>query len=211
MKAIIFDMDGVIIDSEKYWQQDEFFLIKRLIPAWAEEDQHKIIGLHLDDIYIRLVNDYGLNVSYDDFFEKVNNIAIQIYKDYAQLMPGFFKVIQLLQNAAIPMGIASSSRRNWMDIVLERFKIDQYFDVTVSAQEINGPGKPAPDIYLYTAKKLGVQPNECVVIEDSENGIRSAKAADMYCIGFRNGINDHVNMQIADEVMQGFENFKLLN
>jgi len=85
--------------------------------------------------------------------------------------------------------------------MLKRFRIREKFDAIISADEIDGKGKPSPEIYLYSAKILNLNPDECVVIEDSKNGIISAKNANMRCIGFRNGINQRQDLSKADVII----------
>ena len=93
-------------------------------------------------------------------------------------------------------------------MVMDKFSLWGAFDVVVSAEEVNGNGKPAPDIYLYTAQQLGVGPGDCVVIEDSKNGVLSARSAGMFCIGLRNGFNEEQDLSAADVVVEGFEELR---
>src|SRR5207237_6272674 len=102
------------------------------------------------------------------------------------------------------VSLASSSPMNWIDIVLDRFHFRSSFAVVVSAEDLPGEGKPSPAIYLLTAQRLGVKPEKCVVIEDSKNGVLSAKSAGMYCIGFRNGFNQEQDLSQADIIVHGF-------
>ena len=129
-------------------------------------------------------------------------------------MEDFTKVIDEIKTRKIPIALASSSLREWIEIVLNRFDLNPFFDVIVSAEDIDAPGKPAPDIYLYTAKKLGLLPGECLVIEDSYHGVTAAKSAGMFCIGFRNGFNEKQDLSSADFIANGYkelENDKFFN
>lgn len=213
MNPFIFDMDGVIVDTEKYWQSAETGKLKEWLPKWGPEDQEKIIGMHIDDIYQFLISEYSLKISYVDFSREVNQIADNIYKNQCALIPGFKELITTLKEKGVKIGLASSSKREWIDIILDRFNLRKFFNITVSAQEIDGPGKPAPDIYLHTAKLLNTIPENCWVIEDSNHGVCAAKAAHMKCIGFRNGINLKTDLSKADIEIEGFKdfNFTLLN
>lgn len=216
VEAIIFDMDGVIIDSERYWQQDEFWFIKKLIPSWSQSDQQKIVGLHLTDIYELLSANYDVKIEKGIFIAEIEKIALQIYSKHIQLMPKFIKTIESLRN--LKVGLASSAKREWIDIAIQRFGLSSYFDVTLSAEEVIGPGKPAPDIYLQTAQLLDINPKKCIVIEDSVNGIKAAKSAGMTCVGFRSELNSEMDLSEADLIMNGFgefdkilENLKILD
>ena len=205
MKAIIFDMDGVILDSELHWKKAELTLFNKLLPKWTKSDQQKIIGLNVHDTYRILANDYGLLLSHTEFIKKVEGIALEVYRKKAELIPEFIDVIKKLKNKKIPIGLASSSLREWIDIVMSRFELARFFDITVSIEDLDMPGKPAPDIYLHTAKKLNIPPHDCVVIEDSSHGVTSAKSASMYCVGLRNGFNKKQDLSLADIEVKGFK------
>jgi beta-phosphoglucomutase-like phosphatase (HAD superfamily) len=93
--------------------------------------------------------------------------------------------------------------------MLDRFSLRDSFKVVVSADELAGRGKPSPAIYLLTAARLGIRPNRCIAIEDSQNGVLSAKNAEMYCVGFRNGFNDEQDLSRADAIIHHFAEFDL--
>lgn len=200
-------MDGVIVDSEKHWKKSELDLYSKLVSRWANEDQQKIIGMGIIDIYGVLVKDYGLSMSQSDFLDKVNEIATIVYMEQSKLSDNFLKVINDLKEKNIPIALASSALDMWINMVLDRFELRPFFDVIVSSEDVGNKGKPEPDIYLLTAKKLNINPKDCIVIEDSKNGVLSAKNAGMYCIGFRNGFNDAQDLSGADEVIDGFQEF----
>jgi HAD superfamily hydrolase (TIGR01509 family) len=198
MDAFIFDMDGVIVDSELHWKSLEGFFLKSLVPTWGSADQGRIIGLSVHDLYRLLRDEYGLTDSKAQFLELYHAMAADIYGRKASLLGGFTELLAALNRGGIPIALASSSPRSWIDIVLGRFDLRGAFRAVVSAAELQGRGKPAPDIYLLTARKLGVPPHGCIVVEDSENGVLSAKSAGMYCIGLRNGFNDDQDLSKAD-------------
>ncbi len=202
-------MDGVMIDSEKHWKKAELGLFGQLVSQWTKEDQQKIIGLNVKDTYKVLKDKYGLKEPEEVYLNQVTEIANHIYEHQANLIDGFIDTIKGIYAKNIPIGLASSSLKAWISKVLNRFNLNQYFKVTVSAEEINAPGKPAPDIYLYTAKKMGVSPQDCVVIEDSGHGVQSAKSAGMFCFGLRNGFNSHQDLSKADRIINGFKEFNL--
>lgn len=206
MEALIFDMDGVILDSEVHWKKAELTFFGKLLPQWTTEDQQKIIGMNINDTYRLLANEYGLTITHKEFLRRVNGIALEIYRNKANLLTGFMELITELKNRKIPIGLASSSLTEWINVVLDRFNLKPFFDVVISAEEIDAPGKPAPDIYLHTAKLLNTQPKNCLVIEDSKHGADSAKSAGMFCLGMRNGFNDAQDLSTADELINGFTN-----
>ena len=205
IQALIFDMDGVIVDSELHWKSLEGYFLQSLIPGWSVADQGRIIGLSLDNLYTLLTTEYGLSRDKEEFLVEYHAIAEDIYVNKVALLPGFLDLVALLRENGVPAALASSSPRNWINLVLDRFDLKSSFQVTVSSEEVAGKGKPAPDIYLYTARKLEVEPGGCVVVEDSKNGVLSARAAGMFCVGLRNGFNDEQDLSAANIVINGFQ------
>lgn len=202
MEALIFDMDGVIVDSELHWKSLEGFFLRSLVPTWTDADQSKIIGLSVHDLYRMLVSEYGVLQTKEDFMALYLGMARQIYGEKSSLIEGFRELLHGVKEKGVPIALASSSPLPWIDIVLDRFELRPSFDVVVSADQLaGGVGKPAPDIYLQTAGELGVRPRECIVIEDSKNGVLSARAAGMFCIGFRNGFNDEQDISAANMIV----------
>ena len=202
-------MDGVIVDSEKYWKKAELTFFGELLTNWTKEDQQKIIGISVFDTYKLLKNNYGLEISQESFLEQVNEIAIRVYKEHCNLLDGFLDFIEKCKMLNAKIALASSSTKSWIKIVLDRFDLNQFFDVIVSADEVGGKGKPAPDIYLNTAAKLNIIPQKCIVIEDSKHGTTAAKAANMFCIGLRNGFNEMQDLSEADVQIKGFKTINI--
>ncbi|HEX8599089.1 MAG TPA: HAD family hydrolase [Chloroflexia bacterium] len=210
MQAFIFDMDGVIVDSELHWKKPEGFFLRSLVPNWTDADQTRIIGLSLDNMYRLLTTEYGVTHSKDDFLEVYMAMARQIYREMVALIPGFTELLAELHQREIPVALASSSTRSWIDIVLDRFDLRSEFEAVVSADDLTGgESKPSPAIYLHTASKLGVEPAECVVMEDSQNGVLSARRAGMYCIGFLNGFNEDQDISTADAIVNSYAEIDL--
>ena len=204
MEAVIFDMDGVIVDSEIHWKTTEGYFLQSLIPTWNINDQDKILGLGVHDLYALLASTYQLQKTKEQFLELYQEMANVIYGEKVSLIEGFTELLSVLHANHIPVALASSSPWTWINIMLERFNLRASFQAIVSADELEGEGKPSPAIYLFTAKRLGVSPTRCIAIEDSKNGVLSAKNAGMYCIGFRNGFNDEQDLSRADMIIQHF-------
>ncbi len=204
MNAVIFDMDGVIVDSEIQWKTLEGYFLQSLIPTWSSSDQDKIIGLGVHDLYTLLIGQYGLQKTKAQFLELYQEMANEIYGQKVSLIVGFSDLLTTLNKNNIPVALASSSPKSWINIMLRRFGLQSSFKVVVSADELEGEGKPSPAIYLLTAQRLGVSPTSCIAIEDSKNGVLSAKNAGMFCIGFRNGFNEEQDLSKADMIIHGF-------
>ncbi len=202
--ALIFDMDGVIVDSELHWKSLEGFFLQSLVPAWSSADQGRIIGLSVHDLYRLLVEEYNVRETKERFLELYQQMANDIYGNKAALIQGFRELLDGLGEQDIPVALASSSPRSWINIVLRRFSLADAFRVVVSSDELQGEGKPSPAIYLRTAQLLGVDPTKCIVIEDSMNGVLSARRAGMLCIGFRNGFNQEQDLSQASMLIHSF-------
>jgi len=202
IKAVIFDMDGVIVDSERCWQENQIVRMREIIPQITDKDLAKFIGSNLKDIYRLLQDNYNFEMSFDEFFKIVDNIATDIYTNKANMIPGCIELIERL-NQKYPLAIASSSPVRWIGMVVDRFSLKKYFNEIVSFENINGKGKPAPDIFLHTAKLLGAATDECAVIEDSNKGVLAAKNAGMLCIAFNEKHNTQ-DLSEADIMIDDF-------
>ena len=202
--AVIFDMDGVIVESESHWKTFERDFLPSLIPAWSYADQQKILGLGLDDLYTLLSSEYSLQQTKDQFVLLYHERAKEIYGQKVSLTAGFSDLLSRLNRHRMLVGLASSSPRNWIDLVLQRFGLQDSFQVVVSADEVAGKGKPSPAIYLLTAQRLGIPTAHCIAVEDSKYGVLSAKHARMFCIGLRNGLNGEQDLSKADLVIHSF-------
>ena len=202
--AVIFDMDGVIVESESHWKTFERDFLPSLLPGWSQADQPNILGLGLYDLYTLLSSEYRLQQTRDQFVRWYHERAKEIYGQHVSLTEGFSDLLSLLNQHGILVGLASSSPRNWIDLVLHRFGLQDCFQAVVSADEVEGKGKPEPAIYLLTAQRLGVPTARCIAVEDSKNGLLSAKQAGMFCIGLRNGLNEEQDLSQADLIIHRF-------
>ncbi|MBI4980311.1 HAD family phosphatase [Candidatus Woesearchaeota archaeon] len=209
LKAIIFDLDGVIINSEYYWSLVEFDLLRSLVPSWDKEKHQTIIGKSVSDVYSSLRKNYPINLSCDEFMKVYDKIACDLYATKVEICDGCLEFALDAKKRGLKLGISSSSPRKWIDLVVNRFKLNELFDVIVSSDDIPGSSKPSPDLYIHTVRKLGVVNNESIAIEDSKNGIIAAKAAGIYCVAFNNGYNNHPDLALADLVINKFNELKV--
>lgn len=209
MKAVVFDMDGVLVDSEIHWRNVAADFLRTLVPTWSEQDQKSILGMSAVDVHARLVERYGILLSLAEFVGFYRGLASTIYGHRSNLLPGVRDLLLQLHGSGVRMGIASSSPRAWIDLVVERFELRPYFLTLVGSDDVGGKGKPAPDIYQLAARTLERHPDECVAIEDTEKGIRSAKVAGMVCVAYQNGFNVQQDLSLADVVISDFSCFPL--
>ncbi|GBD37943.1 2-deoxyglucose-6-phosphate phosphatase [bacterium HR37] len=181
IKAVIFDMDGVMIDSEPIWEKTEKILLKRREINYEPAYREKIVGLNQRDSALLLKETFGLPESIEELIEERISILLELYKKELKPIPGLIHLLEQLKGNGFLIALASSSPLRVINFVLDQFSLKSFFSAIVSGEMV-GRGKPYPDIYLYVADKLRVTPNECVVIEDSINGVRAAKRAGMRCI-----------------------------
>jgi len=203
--SIFFDMDGVLVDSELHWKTVESAFLKGLIPCWDEKCQEGIIGMSIYDVYELLAKQYNLGKSKLEFLGYYQDLAWEIYAKQASLLPGARDCIEQLAASGVALGLVSSSPRSWVEIVIKRFQLQEFFAATVSSDDVQGESKPSPAIYLAAARLIKQQPEICLAIEDSRKGVLSAKQAKMKCVGFRNGFNAHQDLSEADWEVRGFE------
>jgi HAD superfamily hydrolase (TIGR01509 family) len=182
--AVIFDMDGIIVDSEQLWDDAREELVKETGGRWGVGAQRAMMGMasHEWSAYVR--DELEVPLSAEEINREVVGRLLRSYEQHLPLLPGAVQVVRAA-GACWPLAVASSSNREVIDHVLEIAGIADQFGATVSSEEV-GRGKPAPDVFLATARELGVEPADCVVIEDSGNGIRAAVAAGMRVVAAPN-------------------------
>ena len=184
IRAVVFDLDGVLIDSEQVWDDVREALAHERRGRWHEGAQRDMMGMSSPG-WSRYMHD---RIGLAEPPEEINRIVVErMLERYAEgppWLPGAIHTVRFLA-ADFVLGLASSSNRELIDRVLEAGGIAGCFRATASSEEV-AAGKPAPDVYLEVACRLGVDPHECTAIEDSHNGIRSAKAAGMRCVAIPN-------------------------
>jgi HAD superfamily hydrolase (TIGR01509 family) len=182
--AVVFDLDGVLLDSEQLWDEVREDLTRERGGRWHDRAQADMMGMSSPE-WSRYMHDViGLTESPDEINAEVVRRLLARYRRSLPLVDGAVEAVERL-SARWPLGLASSSNREVIDTVLDAADIADRFTATVSSEEV-AHGKPAPDVYLEAARRLGADPTQCVAIEDSRNGIRSAHAAGMRVIAIPN-------------------------
>jgi HAD superfamily hydrolase (TIGR01509 family) len=204
MKAIIFDFDGVIADSEYHWDRHSLNVYRSFVPGFTKDDDMKLKGRSTADIYDMLVRNYGFSMTKEEYLEIIGEFAHKVYLEWTLPLPGVVELIRRLVQRGIPLGIASSSRHKWIDTALERFDLTHIFNPIVTAEDV-GVGKPNPAVYAEAARLIGFDPGDCIAIEDSTNGLRSAKGAGMKCIGLHHTEGYIQDLKEADLVIEHFD------
>jgi HAD superfamily hydrolase (TIGR01509 family) len=184
IEAIVFDLDGILIDSEHVWDEVRQQLADERGGRWNENASRDMMGMSSLE-WSRYMRDVvGLSEEPEEISAEVVRRLEDRYRRELPLIPGAEQAVQRLA-ARWPLALASSSNRELIDLVLESSGLGRYFEASVSSEEV-ARGKPAPDVFLEAARRLGVGPTSCAAVEDSENGILAAKAADMRTIAIPN-------------------------
>jgi HAD superfamily hydrolase (TIGR01509 family) len=184
IEAVVFDLDGVLIDSEDVWARAREQLARERGGRYSEQAKLDMMGMSSLE-WSRYMHDVvGLPEPPEEISREVVARLETIYRDRLPVNDGAVTAVRRL-GARWALGLASSSNRELIDLVLELAGLTHEFRATVSSEEV-ARGKPAPDVYLEAARRLGVDPALCAAIEDSAPGIRSAKAAGMHVIAFPN-------------------------
>jgi HAD superfamily hydrolase (TIGR01509 family) len=182
--AVIFDLDGVLVDSEQLWNGVKEELVRETGGRWRDEAATTMMGMSSPEWSAYLRDDLGVPLEVGEINRQVVERMEAGYRRALPLLPGAAEAVRALA-ARWPLGLASSANRELIDLVLELAAFGDAFGVTVSSEEVER-GKPAPDVYLAAAHGLGVEPGDCVAIEDSSSGLRAAAAAGMTVIAVPN-------------------------
>jgi HAD superfamily hydrolase (TIGR01509 family) len=183
-EAVVFDLDGVLLDSEQIWDEVREQLARERDGRWHDGAQRAMMGMSSTEWSQYMHDEIGLPEPPEQISAEVVRRLEGRYRQHLPLLDGAVEAVDRLA-ARWPLGIASSSNREVIDLVLDLSGLAPLFKVTVSSEEV-ARGKPAPDVYLEAARRLGVAPERSAAIEDSENGIRAAKAAGMRVIAIPN-------------------------
>lgn len=208
LKGVIFDMDGLLIDTEPIWRRSEIEVFGDLGLYLTEEQCMQLMGVRIAEI---------VDLWYDrhpwtgptpaQVTETIVQRVIDHVKTEGEPQPGVRQALETVRSAQIPIAIASSSSEEMIAAVIDRLQIREYISVICSADH-EPEGKPHPAVYLRAAQRLGIDPTYCLALEDSPNGVLSAKAAGMMCIAVPDPyLADDPRMQQADLRLQSLEAF----
>ncbi|MGW4772370.1 HAD family hydrolase [Nocardia sp. NPDC004278] len=178
--AVVFDMDGVLIDSEPVWEQVRRGYVAEQGGRWLPDTQQRLMGMSTGEWSDYLSTELGVGVPPDTVANDVIERMAEHYEQAVPLLPGAVEAVQRLSEHW-PLAVASSSPRTLINTVLGRTGLIEFFGVTFSTEEVDR-GKPAPDVYVAAAAFLRHKSTECAAVEDSSNGLRAAHAAGMRVI-----------------------------
>jgi beta-phosphoglucomutase-like phosphatase (HAD superfamily) len=211
IKGIIFDMDGVLVNSEPLYSEFEYKFFKNLGANVTIEYFEKYVGCSLKHTINGICKDFNINIMpLEDITNLYSKGTELIYSDNPRLKlcEGVVDWLEFFKSNDYPIILASSTFKNKIDICLERFDLKQFFINYIGGDEVNN-SKPDPEIFLKACDELNLKPSECIVIEDSTNGIKAAKSAGCFAIGYLNKGQSCQDLSRADIVFDTFGKNKL--
>jgi beta-phosphoglucomutase family hydrolase len=197
MKAVIFDLDGVIAETEHIHIQAEKQAMLKYGVKISEDELHQYTGTTAKQMFTELIRKYKLNTTFDKIFKEKEKILFKLLEKDVQPTKGVIELLCELKQMKLKLGIASSSHKRLINYILRRLEIRHLFDSVIGAEDITH-SKPNPEIFLMCAKTLNANPVECLVVEDAKLGVEAAKTAEMKCLGYRNPSSGKQDLSKAD-------------
>ena len=203
--AVIFDMDGVLVDTEPSYLQSNTALFRELGFTIPAEEYASFVGSSAQKMWGTLKARFNLEEEVGDLIARSYRAHLDrlVAMESLEPIPGIVALLDRLTDLALPLGLASSSPRPVIELTLKKSGLAGYFPVRVAGDEV-ARGKPHPDIFLATASLLGVPPARCLVVEDSPHGVAGAKAAGMGVVGFANPNSGAQDLSRADMIIHSF-------
>ncbi|HKL86063.1 MAG TPA: HAD family phosphatase [Treponemataceae bacterium] len=209
MKAIIFDMDGVLIDSEPLHVLADSQAFQKLNIELPEGYLDKYVGVSDSAMWKELILEFDIEKDLKEILNMQLSTKMKLLKKSSlTAIDGIKELLQELYSQSIPIAVASSSPTIFIKTVLKKIRLEKYFSLIVSGEDVRN-GKPEPDIFLKTAEILGVEPEDCVVIEDSKNGVIAAKRASMKCIGYAHVDSAKQDVSKADLIVSSIRDLSI--
>ena len=206
-KAVIFDLDGTVVDSMWMWEAIDIEYLARFGIGLPPDLQKKISGMSFSETAVYFKEEFSIPDSLEKIKADWNDMAMDKYCHEVTLKPGVLQFLKDLKKAGIKTGIATSNSKELAMAVLEKRGLLQYFDEVHMSCEVS-TGKPAPDIYLLVAKYLGVEPKDCLVFEDISEGILAGKSAGMTVCGVEDAFSAayrEEKKQLADYYIESYD------
>ncbi len=211
IEAIIFDMDGVLVDSEPFHIEIENRLFKLNGIDVSDEEHLEYMGVATEVMWRKIAERHMLELSVEKLTQQSRTESIRFFSELTEIpvMPGLIELLEELKQKKYPMAVASSSFPEIIEIILTKTGLRSYFQIVVSSEEA-GKSKPEPDVFLLAARKLGIIPWNCLVVEDSFNGIKAAHAAQMSCVAYQSPGVDPRKQEHADVVVKSYKELALM-
>jgi len=203
--AVVFDLDGLLLDTEQLWDEVREELARERGGTWSDRAQADMMGMSSPEWSAYMHEVVGLADAPDEIAAEVVRRMSGRYRDRLPLLPGAHEAVERIAEHR-RLGLASSSNRPLIDLALELGRLAPYFRVTVSSEEV-ARGKPAPDVYIEVTRRLRVDPRRATAVEDSRSGIRSAHAAGLRVVAIPNAHYrpDEQSLALADVVLESLD------
>ena len=208
IEAVIFDMDGVLADSEPLYHLSLDQVLQAHGHSLTEEENRIILGTTVEFTWQTLKDRFQLDGDLQDWIGVYDEVLLKNLRENIEPSPGLYDLLDSLDARALPFGLASSSQANWVDVILTILKVKERFRVVMSGDMVTD-GKPHPEIYLTAAGKLGVDPTRCLVFEDSPHGIKAGKAAGMTVVAVLTEMTRGLDISMADHHIESLADFDL--
>ena len=180
IQAVIFDNDGLLVDSEPVWEDARLEMAAEVGAEWNEDDKRAVMGVGTREWTAYMIERMGLDLTPEQVVERMVERMAAMYHAGVPFLPGAVEAVALA-GQHVPTAVASGSHPDLLAVIMQHPAMQGRFQTVISADNV-GAGKPAPDVYLAAARALGVEPGRCLVLEDSANGILAGKAAGMTVI-----------------------------
>ncbi len=210
LKAIIFDMDGVLVNSDKYVFQAYNVLLKSYGARLSEQDYSRYLGRPLNDFLSLLRQEYGVDVgSPSEFSRKLLDIELKLMQSELTPKRNLTAFLRAAKREGVKLAVATSSPSYRAKLFLNRLGIEELFDAVVAAENVD-KHKPHPDVFLKASQKIDAMPGDCVVVEDASNGVAAAKAAGMKVVGLINAFHSREELSEADLLINSLDELNLV-
>jgi HAD superfamily hydrolase (TIGR01509 family) len=196
IKAVVFDLDGLMFNTESVFNRAGTELLRRRGKEPHPELFKRMMGRRPVEGFAVMIELMSLTETYEELLFESEQIFTSMLDDHLAPMPGLYDLLDLIEDRGLLKGVATSSPRRYLENLLERFSLTERFNVTLASEDVSR-GKPEPEIYLKAAARLGVDPHEMLVLEDSEMGTRAAAAAGAYIISVPHEFSCAQNFEAA--------------
>jgi HAD superfamily hydrolase (TIGR01509 family) len=199
IKAVVFDLDGLMFNTEAVFTVAGTELLRRRGKTPTPDLFHRMMGRRPAEGFKVLIDVMQLSETFEELAKESEEIFTVMLADQLAPMPGLYELLDVIEQRGLPKGVATSSPRRYMRSILDRFNLMDRFNITLTAEDVTR-GKPEPEIYLKAAERLGVQPREMLVLEDSEAGTRAAHAAGAHIISIPHEFSAAQDFSVAKAI-----------
>ena len=204
LEAIIFDMDGVLVDSEYTYFQSKSQILSEAGHEVEDSYHFQFMGTTSDYMWEKMKQEFSLPLSVAEYIQQMTALRqAMIKRDGIRVIPHVQEFVKGLSQAGLKLAVASSSSLAEIKVNLAEISLSEYFSEVVSTEEVEH-SKPAPDVYLAAAERIGIMPENCLGIEDTKNGTGAVRNAGMVCVGFANPAFPKQDLAFADRVVSSF-------